>query len=171
MKNGVKDFYLSIENDEGVEVKLNKKKLEMILKGNKDKENGVKLAFVSACQSEKIGEIIHEAGVPIVIAVNSTQEILDEACAIFSSEFYKCLLKGYLISDAWRTGLDAITNSVTAKQFSNACCCAHPHDENCAWYKWSQEEGQSEATHNLHSFKCACTKRAPDKRRIHEKTC
>ena len=54
-----------------MEVKLHKNKLENIL-NKKDSEKKVKLAFVSACQSGEIGQIIYDAGVPIVIAVNSS---------------------------------------------------------------------------------------------------
>jgi len=33
--------------------------------------------FVSACHSEEIGEIFLKAGVPVVIAVNSEEVIMD----------------------------------------------------------------------------------------------
>ena len=43
-------------------------------------DHQIKLAVVSACQSEEIGRILHEAGIPVVIAVNASQEIADDAC-------------------------------------------------------------------------------------------
>jgi len=43
--------------------------MKELLKDNKD--YGIKLAFVSACHSEEIGNILYKSGIPIVIAVNS----------------------------------------------------------------------------------------------------
>ena len=34
-------------------------------------DHGIKLAFVSACHSEEIGNILHMCNIPLVIAVNS----------------------------------------------------------------------------------------------------
>ena len=59
--------------------------------------NNIKMAFVSACQSEEIGEIFLKSGVPVVVSVNSDQEIMDEVCQIFSSTFYDFLLSGNTI--------------------------------------------------------------------------
>lgn len=55
------------------------------------------MAFVSACQSEEIGEIFLKSGVPVVVSVNSDQEIMDEVCRVFSSSFYEYILAGNTI--------------------------------------------------------------------------
>lgn len=100
LKNGEKQFYISIENDKGQEFKLYQSKLQDMLKGHKN-QHAIKLAVVSACQSEEIGRILHESGIPVVIAVNSSQEIADEACGLFSKKFYEHLLKGRSIMNAF----------------------------------------------------------------------
>jgi len=50
--------------------------------------HGIKLAFVSACHSEKIGQILHDCGIPVVVAVNSDTTIDDKVCVLFSRNFY-----------------------------------------------------------------------------------
>ena len=53
------------------------------------------MAFISACQSADIGNIFINSGlVPVVIAVDSKQEIMDEVCKLFSNAFYKNLING-----------------------------------------------------------------------------
>ena len=111
----------------------------------------MKLAFVSACQSEEIGNILKEAGVPVVIAVNADQEIMDDACKIFSSYFYTNLLLGHTIDESYK---QAQTNVRLSKQRFNACCCAHDHDKDCLWFKFYQQN--REQAHALHSKECGC---------------
>jgi len=53
----------------GVSDKIHENRLHSLL--GHEKDHGIKLAFVSACHSEKIGKIFRNAGIPIVIAVNS----------------------------------------------------------------------------------------------------
>ena len=73
---------MAIEDiNNGVEDKFNEKRLAELLGKNKHQ---IKLAFVSACYSEEIGEIFFKSGIPIVIAVNSGQEIMDDCCKLFS---------------------------------------------------------------------------------------
>ena len=69
----------------------------------------IKLAVVSACQSEEIGRIFHESGIPVVIAVNSSQEIADDACQLFSKKFYEYLLKGKSIMHAFDVAKQQVT--------------------------------------------------------------
>ena len=38
-----------------------------------------RFAFVSACYSEKLGRVFIECGVPIVIAINQEEKVLDAA--------------------------------------------------------------------------------------------
>ena len=59
------------------------------------KKSSFKMAFISACQSSEIGKIFIKSGlVPVVIAVDSNQEIMDEVCKLFSNHFYRNLLNG-----------------------------------------------------------------------------
>jgi hypothetical protein len=57
-----------------------------------EKDHGIKLAFVSACHSEEIGNILLKCHIPIVISVNSNWEVADEICLIFSRHLYMQLL-------------------------------------------------------------------------------
>jgi len=75
------EFYLAIEGlDNGKEDLFSQSRLAKLLEiPTEDKPqtiitreaHKVKVAFVSACQSEEIGEIFLKSGIPIVIAVNS----------------------------------------------------------------------------------------------------
>lgn len=94
----------------------------------------IKLAVVSACQSEEIGRIFGDAGIPVVIAVNSNEEIADEACKVFSKKFYDGLLKGSTISEAFKMAKNYVF--VSNMSDFNVCCCAHQHDDDCLWYKF-----------------------------------
>jgi len=79
----------------GLSDKCNETRLKNLL-GN-EKDHGIKLAFVSACHSEIIGQILLNSGIPVVIAVNSNTEIADEVCLIFSRNFYMYLLQGLTV--------------------------------------------------------------------------
>jgi hypothetical protein len=57
----------------------------------------IKLAFVNACHSAKMGEIFFKAGIPMVVCVNANETIDDECCKEFSKEFYKKLVDGQTI--------------------------------------------------------------------------
>ena len=61
------------------------------------------MAFVSACHSEEIGELLSQAGIPIVIAVQSGQIINDEVCKKFSKHLYECLLDGKTIGSSFES--------------------------------------------------------------------
>jgi hypothetical protein len=71
-----KHFYLAIEDaiNSGLEDQFSEDRLANLL-GVNSKEKGsphqIKLAFISACHSEAIGEIFFKAGIPVVISVNS----------------------------------------------------------------------------------------------------
>ena len=56
---------------------------------------------MSACHSEKIGQILHECGIPVVVAVNSDTAIDDGVCILFSRNFYLHLLLGKTVKEAF----------------------------------------------------------------------
>lgn len=65
----LKQFYLAFEQkDTGIEHKFDQDLLTRMLSGQ---NHEIKVAFISACYSEKIGEIFFKSGIPVVIAVNS----------------------------------------------------------------------------------------------------
>jgi hypothetical protein len=52
------------------------------------------LVVVSACMSEKIGDIFIEAKVPAVISVNYYDEVADDIALEFAKHLYSCLYDG-----------------------------------------------------------------------------
>ena len=64
-----KQFYLMFEDYDnyGLEKKFYLNDLKLLIESNTE----IKIAFISACFSEEIGQIFFESGVPVVIAVNS----------------------------------------------------------------------------------------------------
>ncbi|MBU7045650.1 MAG: tetratricopeptide repeat protein [Theionarchaea archaeon] len=59
------------------------------------------LAVVSACHSEKIAEMLVEAGVPHVIAIRCDTPVLDYAATTFIRQFYRTLFRGDSIQKAF----------------------------------------------------------------------
>ena len=49
-----------------------------------------------------MGEIFLEVGVPIAVCVQSNETIDDEACRLFSKEFYQYLVKGFSIKESFK---------------------------------------------------------------------
>ncbi|MBU7017340.1 MAG: tetratricopeptide repeat protein [Theionarchaea archaeon] len=60
-----------------------------------------KLAFVSACHSEKIGALLVEAGIPHVVAVKSDVPVLDQAAIVFVGQFFRSLFRGESVQKAF----------------------------------------------------------------------
>lgn len=88
----LKEFFLAFEqNGTGVLDKLTQTRLKDLI-GN-DGSN-VKIAFISSCFSEQIGEIFYQAGIPVVISVNQDSMILNEVCILFMRHFYMQLMAG-----------------------------------------------------------------------------
>ena len=65
------------------------------------KGHQIKLAFVNACHSGKMGEIFFQAGVPVVVCVHSGEEVDDDACKEFSKTFYTHLVRGCTIKQSF----------------------------------------------------------------------
>ena len=62
------------------------------------------LAIVSACHSEKIGEMIIEAGVRHVVAIRCDVPVLDSAAIAFIGEFFRNLFRRGSIQKAFEMG-------------------------------------------------------------------
>lgn len=60
------------------------------------------LVFVAACKSEFVGRIFQNAGVKHVICVREGAEVLDKAVLTFTRKFYKNMLGGTLICEAFK---------------------------------------------------------------------
>jgi hypothetical protein len=60
---------------------------------------------------------------------------MDDCARLFSASFYKNLLEGKNIINAYNNAKKVISNSDDKDIDFNVCCCAHDHDENCKWFK------------------------------------
>jgi len=58
------------------------------MKVKNDHMSRLKLAFVSACHSEKIAHVLQEIGVKAIVAVHSMTEINDDVAISFAKNFY-----------------------------------------------------------------------------------
>jgi hypothetical protein len=92
----------------------------------------LKLVFVSACHSESVGRSFAEAGVPHVVAVSSTEEILDLASQEFARAFYTALFAGRTVKAAFEIGQAAVKfngdiplvyrNEAVSESANTTCC-------------------------------------------------
>ena len=68
-----KEFYLQFEtNGEGILDKFNQSRMKDLI--GSDGKN-IQVAFISSCYSEQIGEILFNAGIPVVVCVNQDSMI------------------------------------------------------------------------------------------------
>lgn len=70
-------FYLAFENNKGELDECDSKRLKQLLYVGKN--HRVELVFINACHSAGVGQVFLEAGVPVVIAVQSELKIEDQA--------------------------------------------------------------------------------------------
>ena len=129
-------------------------------------KHGIKVAFVSACHSEEIGNIFHRAGIPVVIAVNSKTEIMDKVCRLFASNFYQNLLDGETIRHSFENARNLV--QVASEDFET-CCCAHSHTDDCPWHQYYLQDAQK--AHDIHSSNCSCGLSGVNGQRRHKKNC
>lgn len=114
----------------------------------------IECVIVSACHSQKIGEMMRDSGVPVVICINAPFKIQDEAARTFGKTFHQALVQGMTYQEAF----DNARNFVRANQEPHeiySCCCAHPHKPDCLWVQKAKEIGDHEA-HLLHMPNCKC---------------
>lgn len=94
-----REFYLAFEdNGSGLLEKFTQSRLKELLGSD---GNNVKIAFISSCHSEKVGEIFYQAGIPVVICVNQDTAVLDKVCILFMRHFYMQLMAGRTVQKAF----------------------------------------------------------------------
>ena len=71
------------------------------------------LAFVSACHSRNLGQALADAGVPHVVAIQTDAAVLDNAAMVFARAFYRALLSGQTVAQAFAGGRVAVRNDPT----------------------------------------------------------
>jgi len=128
----------------------------------------IKIVFVNACYSENIAKVFQEAGIPIVIAVQSDLKISDDVAQYFSKELYNELLDGANIKDAFIRARNSVKNKFNKKAFT--CCCSHHHKQDCLWYKYACKNGFY-AAHLAHIAGCESKICEDPERHIHHNSC
>ena len=69
---------------------------------------GIKLAFISSCHSGVLGKGLIRADVPHVVAVKTKHAVLDYSATVFAREFYRFLINGRSIREAFDIALAAL---------------------------------------------------------------
>lgn len=110
-----------------------------MLKEIQDIDQSWKLVFIAACHSEAIGRIFHRLGAPVVIAVNSENQVQDKAAKVFSTELYTQLLNGFSIKKSVAMAKKQLMEGSESNDFVT-CCCAHDHKDDCLWYEYFKED-------------------------------
>jgi len=167
-------LYLLLEDNkmQGIMAKCSEKDIEdWFTPKNKNGEIRPRLVFVSACYSQKFGEIIHKSGVPNVVAVNGKTEISDEQATNFSKNFYSLLLRGASVNDAFEKSKNQLKRIIENEKF-RLCCCAHKHKPDCQWLNSYTNSGEAHANHlvtcncsgggNSHRKNCSWLSKQPE---------
>ena len=129
---------------------MDTQRLGTLLSGCRD----LQLVMVSACHSQTIGEVFLEAGVPAVVAINSSFKVYDDAARAFAATLYAGLAQNLRAREAFEKAQNFVAaHKHRLEVFS--CCCAHPHTDDCKWLQECREKGSLYA-HELHVPKCKC---------------
>ena len=131
--------------------KLTENQLKILFTNQKDM-GSIEAMIVSACHSQKMGELMIESGIPVVIAINAPFKIQDEAARTFGKAFHSALVQGSSYEEAYRHAKSSVAGSMDPHSIYS-CCCAHPHTDDCLWKKELEKMGQIKA-HELHLPTC-----------------
>ena len=106
-------FYLAFESKKtvGMMEKLTESQLKILFKNQKDM-NSIEAMIVSACHSQKIGELMMESGIPVVIAINAPFKIQDEAARTFGKAFHSALVQGSSYEEAYKHAKSSVAGSL-----------------------------------------------------------
>ncbi len=153
--SGERKLYLYLESNKlpGVMDKYDVKTLKERFTPEKGANHEVRprLVFISACYSQPFGEIIRDAGVPNVIAVNGYTQVADEAATGFASSFYHSLFQGKTVKEAF---IKAKEQEKLNNRNIRLCCCAHRHEDDCPWLE--RMSADAETVHATHVPECNC---------------
>ena len=112
--------------------------------------NGTIIAVLAACYSQNLIDIIFDLGIKVVVCIISSSPVLDNAAIIFTSSFYSYIFEGESVSISFTKAKNDVKNSLNNKDLY-PCCCMHPHNKNCLYYRINIEE-----FHNIHKKNCDC---------------
>ena len=94
----------------------------------------MRLVIISACHSSFLGEILVDAGIPSVVSISASSQILEVAAKEFNIEFLHYLVEGKSIRFAFEEAKKHLRAS--KDQIHKSCCCDHKHTEDCLWFKY-----------------------------------
>lgn len=97
---------------------------EMLVVGG----NELQFVFISACFSSRAALAFVAAGVPHVIAVQESTQVMDNSARTFAHHVYMALCTGRTVREAFHKGQASVIASGTS---SRPCCCAHLHATEC----------------------------------------
>ena len=83
--------------------------------------------FISECFSGAAANAFVEAGVPHVIAVQESVQVMDNSALAYAKQFYLALCQGLTVAQAFSKGLAG----VIASSSETSCCCTHLHAPRC----------------------------------------
>jgi len=69
---------------------------------------GIEVVFVASCQSEGIADNFVKASIPHVIAVTSTERVLDSNARVFATTFYAGVIGGQTVLEAFNNARDRV---------------------------------------------------------------
>ena len=103
---------------------------------------------------------------PVVIAINSTDQLLQNAAFQFNREFLQNLTRDEKsIKESYALARDVVAASDQAADGS--CCCVHDHKPGCLFIKYMERHGltQHEACQRLHKNSCNCYEKIIERQR------
>ena len=74
---------------------------------------------LSTCYSGKLGKLMFEAGIPVVVSINTSCYVLEKAAYAFNRTFLSSLLNEKTIEYSFKQG----KNNVESSNYNNTICC------------------------------------------------
>ena len=108
--------------------------------------------MISACHSSHLAQVLIDSGVPVVVSISASVQVLEEAAEKFNREFMLYLLKGLTPKVAFQHGQSVLASESTT---SGICCCNHDHTADCLWIKYKEASNDYDA-HMVHIARCKC---------------
>ena len=144
-------YYLYLEN-KGILKKLDQIRLKEILSSASCQLKNIDLVFASTCYSETLGKLFLEYGIKNVIYIQGMNPISDKAAVNFSKIFYREIIAGSSIEEAYTKSKNLVQTNKEKETFNlKKCCCNHWHNEAKCPLKRNEL-----SIHKKYHVKCDC---------------
>lgn len=99
--------YFCFEDDDHPTLmyKMDEVSLSKLISGS-----SVKLVVISACYSSQLGKVFIEAGIPVVISINASDQVYEKAAEKFNKIFLDNLIRGQTPLKAFKNGTDVLNS-------------------------------------------------------------